>query len=688
MAWRHGILIQNHLVALPEPGSGGGIEVPVLATLMSNLAHYGFALSMEAMQVLRATPEASVTQWWTRVEPALKKVTGDDKDYESFVVYKNFPAEVMNMSEAQYWGQQILMYLGFANEWFTEEVKEREALTDKLELKVLHLAQPDALERILHELLQLPARWTDAQHEAVSLLMGEVERVPLEQVRFKENMVLVAKLALERGTPVSVSTATDVMRLAAALSDGDESLRTPVKFRSMTRAQRKFLLGLLEDCKHLQEDLTRRPKVWKKFLYSLHPGDYAERFPKVVRAHDLLARGDLPETFNGRLERYLRARDPRALTELQTRPGEFLRRLHTCLERYEHEAMKAFLVVVPKLKTIQLLKLHRYLETVNGRKYRLFPPRGNWSKLQLREADPARQLHSSVQGDLLACVAAAIRSRVSARVPSVDLDPKTRGIVLQTSDNELTDYGRGTVFPIPDNIRFFRTASYWQSGPTHGNIWFDNGWNFFDADWQELGACCWNQERFAEGALFSGDPTNSKDLKGRACQLIDLYPDKLIKEGVRFAVWNVLAYSRITFADTEEVFAALQWGEEPQKGKLFEPSRCQLSFPLAGDSLTKYVAYLDLAKRELVYLDANLYARTGSAASNGKLLAKVMPAFVEYLDTLPTVHDLFRHLPQSPEGARVAYSDADRAVVDKPAYVFRPVNQESRFERLELAKLL
>ena len=91
MGWRHGILIQNHLVALPEAGrSEAGIEVPVLATLMSNLAHYGYALSMEALQVLRTTPEDSVSEWWARMEPALKKVTGDDKDYESFVVYKNF----------------------------------------------------------------------------------------------------------------------------------------------------------------------------------------------------------------------------------------------------------------------------------------------------------------------------------------------------------------------------------------------------------------------------------------------------------------------------------------------------------------------------------------------------------------------------------------------------------------------
>ena len=60
-----------------------------------------------------------------------------------------------------------------------------------------------------------------------------------------------------------------------------------------------------------------------------------------------------------------------------------------------------------------------------------------------------------------------------------------------------------------------RTASYWKSGPTRGNIWYDNGWNFFDAQWQPLGVCCWNVNTFADGAaIFSGDPTNAKDLQG------------------------------------------------------------------------------------------------------------------------------------------------------------------------------
>lgn len=688
MIGQQSILIQNHLVQLP-PASSAAIELPVLATLMSNLAYYGYALSLTAVEILRFASPRKLRHWWTTLEPTLKRLTGDDKNLQTFVVYKNFPAEVMSMSEAEYWGPQILMYLGFPSDWFTEEPVDRAPMWESVELKVLHPAAADSLQKVLQGLLGLPARWTDAQVATVAeLSLGRLADVSLADVRFKENMVLLATLALKRGLLVSVSSATDVLRLAAALSDEDESLRTPVRFRSMTRPQRKFLLGLLEDCKNLEEDLSRRSGLWKRLLFALHPGDYAERFPAVVRAHDLLARGDLPETFNARMERLLATRDLQALEELKTRPGEFVRRLHACLDRFGQQAVQAFMSIVPRLQTIQLLKMHRYVETINDRKYRLFPPKGDWSKLQIQKADPARRINESAQADLLSSIAGVIAVRVGNHVETVDLDPATKNIRLQTSDSELTDYGRGTVFPIPDHVRFLRTASYWKTGPTPEDVWFDNGWNFFNSDWKALGACCWNAEKFEDAAVFSGDPRNSKELEGRACQLIDLYLDKLADCKVRYAVWNVLAYSHVPFASADEVFAALQWGEKPQEGKLFEPSRCQLAFPLEGQSLTKYVAYVDIEERKVVYLDANFYARTVSAEANGEVLSGVMPAFEEYLNTLPTVHDLFRHQPPSPEGTRIAYTDADEPVIGASAYVFRPVNQGSQYAALDLTRLL
>ena len=65
----------------------------------------------------------------------LVKITGDDKKMADFVVYKNFPQEVLQMSEAEYWFKQILMYWGFPNQYFTESEKERPKLEDKINFR-------------------------------------------------------------------------------------------------------------------------------------------------------------------------------------------------------------------------------------------------------------------------------------------------------------------------------------------------------------------------------------------------------------------------------------------------------------------------------------------------------------------------------------------------------------------------
>ncbi|MFC5002237.1 hypothetical protein ACFPIJ_30940 [Dactylosporangium cerinum] len=675
------VLIPRDLIALPAAGTPVA-AVASLATVTANIAYYGFALSARAYTVLGETGEDELRDWWAGVEPVLAALTGDDKRMADFVVYKNFPAEVLAMDEAGYWIRQILMYWGLPNDLVTEEPAERSPLADLPAPRVLHPADDDAPARILDGLLALPARWTDAQFADVAALAAAP--VDLAAVSFVENRIRLAVLLLEQGVAARVATATDVLRLAVSLSGGDPGLRTPQRLRRFTRAERRYLLGLLEGATHLLEDVARRREQFKRLLFALHPGDYRATFPRVVAAYDVLYTGAPVRGFAADVERLLAERDPAVFDRLAERPGEYARRLHHLLLTFR--AAPGLESVTGRLTTLQLLKLQRHLETTNARRWRMFPPRGNWSKAQIVDAEPHRRLGLGARDAVLPVIGDELTRRL-AGVGPVALDPAVAQVKLPTNDAELAPYGRGTVFGIPDRVRFVRTASYWASGPVGHNVWYDNSWNFFGAGWTPLGECCWDRPGLGGGSVFSGDPTNSKDLQGRACQLIDLHLDELAGAGVRYAVWSLLCYSRRTFADADDVHAALQWGEEPQEGRLFEPSRTQLSFPVRGNHLTKFVAYLDLARRELVYLDANLRSRVQSAAHNGGLLAETMPAYVEYLDTLPSVHDLFRHAPAAADGLPVRYDDADAAVTG-PAYVFRPSNQDSNFVPVELGPVL
>lgn len=683
------ILLRHNYISLPAPG-GEPISQEVVATVLMNLAYYGKALSLEAYKLLIKADRAGFADWWITIEQELKAITGANRKIEDFVVYKNFPKEVLDKSVADYWLPQILMYWGFPKEMFTEDVKPRLKMDEKKRPLVLRLAKPNTLKEILNSYIKAPARWKDWELEDVLFLMESYEP-NLALVAFKENMVLLATDLINKGRSIKLKSATDVLRLAAGLSDGDVSLRTPNKFKSFKKPMRRFILSALEGTSNLEDDVARRPELWKRLLHQLHPGDYRRQFPRTVKANSELYHDRL-ETFNSKVEVALAAKDEDVLALLAGRPGEFRRRLAHTLSLFGGKAVKAFTSkeVLDKLTVSQVVSLRSYLETVNDRKNRTFPPKGNWNKLQIAEARPIHKDH-------VARIVKALGKQLARRVPKVGVLDADTSMIKLPNNGEEGPYTRGTTFPIPEEVKFIRSASYWKVNNTH-YTWYDNGWNFFDANWKSVGSCCWITPFFPGGrygygrqnnkdaaAVFSGDPTVTS---GRATQMIDLYPDKLVKQGVRYAVWNILCYSRLKFSQAEDVFAALQWGEDAEKGKLFEPSRAQVTFPVKGETYTKFIVLLDLVERKMIFLDANLKGNTSSAESNGPLLEKTMPAFMEYIRSLPSVHDLFRESVSDKSDTHILYSDKETKLDGESAYVFRPENKENKYKAVDINGLL
>lgn len=689
MATTQNILIRNGFIQISAVQSRSRVTCFVsdeeLATVLMNLEYYGYNLSASAYHALKFQSPDALSIWWVHTEKELRAITGDDRNIDQFVVYKNFPAEVLNKSEAEYWIPQILMYWGLPNELFTESIKPREDMNPKeRKSKTLMLVTEDTLQSILNSLLAAKEAWQDWQlDDAIEL--SKTEFVDFSKISFKENLVKLATFFIKEGVQINVRTATDVLRLAAGLSDGDVSLRTNVKFKSFDRKTRRFLMNILNECKHIEEDVARRQGAWKKFLHSLHPGEFKKSHARVVKVADDLY-NDRLHTFNSKIEVGLSKKDPNVLDLLATRPGEFMRRLVHTLDVFGDVAVKAFIGVIPSLNVQQIVTLRRFLDVSGMRTYRVFPPRGNWSKLQVADARP-------IDTDHVKALSLALGKALAEKVPHIAvLDSETKRIKLPNGTDEGV-YSRGTVFDIPKDTQFIRTASYWRAKTgTHHNVWFDNGWNFFDENWNSQGVISWDQPKYTNGknvcAVFSGDPTNSKDSEGRAAQVIDLYIDKLLEAGVRYAVWNVLCFSQIPFSEAQEVFAGLQWGEDAQKGNIFEPSRAQLAFQITGEYKTKYVCMIDLRSRQMVYLDANLKANVSSARHNGDTLGKQMPAFLDYIAALPTVYDLFRESVDTEGKGQVLYSSTDAELnPEHPAYIFQHTGKQD-YQPMDLNKIL
>ena len=117
------------------------------------------------------------------------------------------------------------------------------------------------------------------------------------------------------------------------------------KVARLSRAQRRTLLSVLEsfDENALCEDFMRHRELWVRVGELLHPGDYEKRFPKTLKAFQIVRKGEfhnaeyqtMPNTkppvfrtWRSQLETAINKRDAETLEKLMIqRPGEFARHL-------------------------------------------------------------------------------------------------------------------------------------------------------------------------------------------------------------------------------------------------------------------------------------------------------------------------------------------------------------------------
>ena len=166
----------------------------------------------------------------------------------------------------------------------------------------------------------------------------------------KENMAHVlhsiSKLSFEEDKNIwhsylanyNINTITDVLRLAIKYLDGDPSLSERYVFQSIRRADRRFLLSLIDKLyakNHTQvlEDAARYQGLWVIVLEQLHPGDYAKKY---IYANQFASkvREDKLRTWYSKLEKAYTENDlNKVVTMLEKRPGEFARRLERTIRK-------------------------------------------------------------------------------------------------------------------------------------------------------------------------------------------------------------------------------------------------------------------------------------------------------------------------------------------------------------------
>ena len=373
-------------------GSGGATRAQV-ASAIQEIAAFHCILSESVIERIGMLSADELARWLRDMLGVLRRRVGAHVQHQPF--YPGFPEQVLKASKAELYLTAVMHYLTLRRLPAHEHARPP-LLEGKLVPWLIELGRVAEFESLLAPLVSSRTSLSEVDAADVAWFIrqyrGDVFRllpgdVPFREIRALVGGALVQHVAgdarVDEFLDRNVETATDALRLAVALSGGDVSLTTATtRFAPMKRGVRRLLLRLLDRAPNAVEDVMRHAERWKRLAEVLHPGDYADKYPRALAAITAARRNDAPASFGSRVETLLAQRHIAALTPLlQQRPGEFARRLDVTLRRSTEPGavLDAFETVAAQASTPILLQVLAQAGAA-PLPLRAFTPRAHWPR--------------------------------------------------------------------------------------------------------------------------------------------------------------------------------------------------------------------------------------------------------------------------------------------------------------------
>lgn len=654
-------------IAIPN-GSSSSLPPQYVASVMKNAEALGFTFSKPLIAACQNLTLEQLTTLYHALIPDLRHAKGAHRKHK--LMYPNFPAEVMAMDEGRLYFNAIVHYLTGGKLFPRTEKKERMPLLDKTTLQVIELGTEAEFESLFAQIASSNASLSEQDKEDLAWFVstyGEnIARLLPANVPQKENIAFLASLLMKHTARAETfvaafcRTATDVLRLAVALSEGDVSLAVPSKFRAFTRPERRLLLGLLERQANITEDMLRWKGRWIRLGEKLHPGEHRKQYPHSWEAFDIL-RNDLPfSTFNSRVEQALAGSNvPEAVDILTPRPGDLARRLDHLLRSdlvQQSTVIAAFAGAAAKVSTPVLLQVMTHFETRNeGAKLRVFFPKGNLAKAH-GEPNKLPLIAADVCGRIVgACQDALVdRFRLLTPLGTCYIDPGLSDYPVPFSQRSASKTSRtiprGSKLPLPDGCKVLRLFVWWKNGSDRTDI--DLSATMFDSNFQYVDVVSYYELR-CDGGVHSGDIV---DAPNGASEFIDITLERMQERGIRYVVMTLGGYTPQPFCELPECFAGWMSRTEAESGEIYDPRTVQDRLDLTVASRIAIPLMVDVQDRKLVWCDMALKNNPSFANNVHTNLGGIALTLQSFTNLKkPTLHDLFQ-----------LHAEARGTVVDTP----------------------
>ncbi|AKJ30152.1 TerD family protein [Caldimonas brevitalea] len=654
----------------------GGATAQHIAAVQKEAQQLGFVLSEAVMARLATLSLAELTEFLRRLLRDLRVLVGAHRVHTP--LYPRFPLQVLSLSEAERYLDAVHHYLTLKRV-SAGDTPAAPPLLHGLAPREIGLGSVEEFESLFTRLAGARSSLSEQDKADVEWFVRQyrdgIFRLLPRAIPFKENLALVGA-ALLRHTPGTaaqallrdqVKTATDVLRLAVALSGGDVSLAKSTRFQALKRQHRKLLLDLLEQGGDPTEDMLRWGERWKRLGERLHPREFEQRFPRACAAFAVLRNKQPFSSFNSTVEAHLRTGQVEAAAlALATRPGDFARRLDHLLRLSQapSDVLQPFRQVCPRVSTPVLLQVLVHFRHRGQHPLRAFFPKGEVAKVYALAEQRSALPQEAVEQVTAICEGELLR-RFSALPPlgACFVDPGLRHYLVpfsqRSASRSLRTLVRGSRLPMPD-AGFVRLFLWWMNG--RGRTDIDLSAVLFGPDFDYIDALTYYKLQ-NYGGYHSGDVV---DAPQGAAEFIDLDLRRLRELRVRFVVMVLNSYTLQPYCDLPECFAGWMSRQELNSGEAFEPQTVVDRVDLASDAGICLPLVLDLQERCVVWMDLALKVRprwnnVRNHLSGVSLMLRAITSLVKPdLHTLFTLHARARgRQVDLREGAETVFSVQD-----------------------------
>ena len=607
-----------------------------ITTIMKNIEELGYTFSREVFDVLRTYSVNELTEFYLELKAALMKLKGANVVY--MPMYADFPKGVMDAHFSElyinamvhYWSDGILYPKNHR-----KRVNDRLPLFDETKVKVLQLGSEADVRQIFDNICTSRTSISRTDREDVAYLF-ETENMKLpDNIPHKENAAYISALYLQKNPLARVSglrkyikTATDVLRLVTAMSDGDVSLAENTRYKSFTRRQRRMIMELLSGCPNIEGDMLRYKERWIRIGERIHPSEfdcsrYTLEYDRAINAFDKLRNNRKIETFAGKVEFDLAYGEyESALAELVKRPGELARRLDQLLrETYKEPVIRSFASVAEKVSTPVLLQVREhFLHRAEQADVRVFFPKGSLAKCH-SERNNLPDIDERYCQEVVRICENALVKIYGQREPmgKVYLSEDYRNYVVpfsqRSASKAMKTIVRGSRLPMDSHTNAVRAFIWWTNmdkcdfeSYDSGRIDIDLSAAIFDENWNYMEHVSYTNLKSAKyKACHSGDIVNGGPVDGDGVsEFLDVDVDSVVRCGARYVVYQVYSFTCQTYADMPHAMFGWMERADVDSGEIYEPKTVEQKLDLTADSMVCIPVIFDCVKREFIWCDMNM----------------------------------------------------------------------------------